>query len=266
MFWVIVPAFQPPSRPMLAKEAVRSHRRGTVLKPYSSSGLIVGDCSCIVLHRFLTSWIGIREPAAFRTSVSAWHGVHRSSADLPSPLRRRVEVGGSARNADLPLDMGSIAHFSCARSFTPAALPNGRDAIPAGHGVLRRDSGLSASGQALQSCGQLLADLSAFTGDLLLEDQLEGIEMGLGDLEAGFIDRAAGRDQPAQRLADARHQGIAEARALALDVVHGRVEEVELFTPTVGSAVRGVEPNLRVVEIDARPFGVVCAQGGGCFL
>src|SRR5262249_55503522 len=104
------------------------------------------------------------------------------------------------------------------------------------------------------------------SGDLLPENQLEGVEMGLGDLEAGFLEHTARRDQPAQRLADACHQGIAEARALALDVVHGCIEEVELFAAAFDSTLRGVEPGLRIVDIDARPFGVVGPQGGGGFL
>lgn len=68
-------------------------------------------------------------------------------------------------------------------------------------------------GQGLQAVGQLVAKIAAGTGDLLLEDQFEGFQMRLGDLDAVVAEVAAGGRQPAQGMGDASDQGITEAAA-----------------------------------------------------
>jgi len=107
-------------------------------------------------------------------------------------------------------------------------------------GAPARRSALSAGGQALQPGGQLLADLAAFARDLLVEHQLEGIEMGLGDLEAGLVGGAA---RPITGTATGRGASPADSEAAPwpLMLCIAGIEQIELPAPPLGRRLGGVE-------------------------
>jgi len=127
----------------------------------------MGGSALRVLYGIVVNPLPVR-PLDMGFILASWWRVIRSDG-----------VGGP----DWP--SGACVTLFCRRSrLPPVATEIGASALPAG-------------GQSLQPVGQLLADLAALAGDLLVEHQLEGIEVGLGDLEAGVVERAARRDQPA---------------------------------------------------------------------
>src|SRR5215813_11189055 len=101
--------------------------------------------------------------------------------------------------------------ISCPAWVTPATGSSERNRSAA---LAPGASVTAAVDQTFEPQGQLLADLAALAGDLLIEHQLQRVEVRLSDLDGGVAEVAAGRHQAAQRLAEPRHQRVAEAAAL----------------------------------------------------